>query len=207
MTKYGDPSFQYFRTCAQMWGLMALRLVDAEVMPFDPTCLATALETYLSDLFLYHSSLRPSTNVLEKTNFNGQRLIFEATFAPLAQAVRTFRHVADSIDLPPAHKHGCGISNVSGNSGEKGGYLPEATLRSARAASLRGSSLHVVGDEALLATDDGDEAGDIGMEGERDIEYLNERLAMTERHFLTQDGLPNRRWFRHVVQAPGLYLG
>ncbi|CAM9877021.1 unnamed protein product, partial [Ectocarpus sp. 4 AP-2014] len=36
---------------------------------------------------------------------------------------------------------------------------------------------------------------------------LNERLAMTERRFLVDEGLPGRQWFRHVLQAPGLYLG
>jgi len=28
-----------------------------------------------------------------------------------------------------------------------------------------------------------------------------------ERQFLTLQGLPERRWFRHLLQAPGLYLG
>lgn len=39
------------------------------------------------------------------------------------------------------------------------------------------------------------------------VEGLNERLAMTERRFLSEEGLPGRPWFRHVLQAPGLYLG
>ncbi|CAM9367653.1 unnamed protein product, partial [Hapterophycus canaliculatus] len=39
------------------------------------------------------------------------------------------------------------------------------------------------------------------------IANLNERLAMTERRFLAEEGLPGRQWFRHVLQAPGLYLG
>ncbi|CAN0287802.1 unnamed protein product [Ectocarpus fasciculatus] len=30
---------------------------------------------------------------------------------------------------------------------------------------------------------------------------------MTERRFLADEGLPGRTWFRHVLQAPGLYLG
>ncbi|CAN0351452.1 unnamed protein product [Ectocarpus sp. 8 AP-2014] len=30
---------------------------------------------------------------------------------------------------------------------------------------------------------------------------------MTERRFLVDEGLPGRQWFRHVLQAPGLYLG
>mmetsp|Transcript_49510 Transcript_49510/g.67436 ORF Transcript_49510/g.67436 Transcript_49510/m.67436 type:complete len:95 (+) Transcript_49510:122-406(+) len=36
---------------------------------------------------------------------------------------------------------------------------------------------------------------------------LNDRLSLTERRFLAEGGLPERPWFRHVLQAPGLYLG
>ena len=36
---------------------------------------------------------------------------------------------------------------------------------------------------------------------------INDRLAFTERRFLSQKGLPNRPWFRHILQAPGYYLG
>lgn len=50
MDNYGDPGFEYFRTAACLWGLMALRLADSAVLPFDPTCQATAMEKYLADL-------------------------------------------------------------------------------------------------------------------------------------------------------------
>ena len=36
---------------------------------------------------------------------------------------------------------------------------------------------------------------------------LNDRLAFTERRFLSKAGLPHRKWFKHVLQSPGLYLG
>merc|ERR1712224_617577 len=36
---------------------------------------------------------------------------------------------------------------------------------------------------------------------------VNDRLAVLERQFLTAEGLPGRKWFRHVLQAPGLYTG
>ena len=39
------------------------------------------------------------------------------------------------------------------------------------------------------------------------VEALNERLAYTERHFLLDGGLPGRKYFKHCLQAPGLYTG
>jgi N-acetylated-alpha-linked acidic dipeptidase len=35
----------------------------------------------------------------------------------------------------------------------------------------------------------------------------NEQLGLAERYFLLNEGLPERPWFRHVLQAPGIYLG
>eukprot|EP00960_Hanusia_phi_P075652 768452-Hanusia_phi.AAC.7 len=39
------------------------------------------------------------------------------------------------------------------------------------------------------------------------LRRLNEALRRTERAFLDPQGLPGRKWFRHILQAPGLYLG
>lgn len=45
------------------------------------------------------------------------------------------------------------------------------------------------------------------------LSYLNMRLRYTEQHLLinaltnSSDGLPGRPWYKHVVQAPGLYEG
>jgi len=40
-----------------------------------------------------------------------------------------------------------------------------------------------------------------------DLTTKNEILGMLERKFLDEKGLPKRKWFKHVLQAPGLYLG
>jgi N-acetylated-alpha-linked acidic dipeptidase len=40
------------------------------------------------------------------------------------------------------------------------------------------------------------------------LSTCNEKLGLTERHFLDEkNGLPGRPWFRHVLQAPGMDLG
>lgn len=41
----------------------------------------------------------------------------------------------------------------------------------------------------------------------RAILSLNDRLSLSERYFKDPNGLPNRKWFKHVIQSPGLYLG
>lgn len=39
------------------------------------------------------------------------------------------------------------------------------------------------------------------------VAALDERFAYTERQFLTAGGLPGRKYFKHCLQAPGLYTG
>mmetsp|Transcript_13115 Transcript_13115/g.29976 ORF Transcript_13115/g.29976 Transcript_13115/m.29976 type:complete len:722 (+) Transcript_13115:76-2241(+) len=40
-----------------------------------------------------------------------------------------------------------------------------------------------------------------------DIASFNLKLGLLERSFLLEEGLPGRKWFRHCLQAPGLYTG
>ena len=35
------------------------------------------------------------------------------------------------------------------------------------------------------------------------LKVLNDRLMLTERQFLSKEGLPKRPYYKHVVQAPG----
>ena len=39
------------------------------------------------------------------------------------------------------------------------------------------------------------------------LAFCNEKLGLVERNFLLEKGLPNRPWFKHVMQAPGMNLG
>jgi N-acetylated-alpha-linked acidic dipeptidase len=50
MTKFGDPGFRYMTTMAEVWGRMALRLANAEVLPYDYPWYATRLGQFLDEL-------------------------------------------------------------------------------------------------------------------------------------------------------------
>jgi len=50
MQNFGDPSFRYSVAAAQVYGLLALRLANADILPFDYDDYGKALQTYLSDL-------------------------------------------------------------------------------------------------------------------------------------------------------------
>jgi N-acetylated-alpha-linked acidic dipeptidase len=50
VARIGDPGFRYHTAMAQLWGLMALRLANADVLPFDFTAYATRLGEFTGEL-------------------------------------------------------------------------------------------------------------------------------------------------------------
>lgn len=50
MEHFGDPTFQYQVAMAQIWGIMASRLANADILPFDYQAYAKALLIYLKAL-------------------------------------------------------------------------------------------------------------------------------------------------------------
>jgi len=50
MTHFGDPDFQYHIVISKLWGLLALRLANAEVLPYDFEAYAASIHDFLADL-------------------------------------------------------------------------------------------------------------------------------------------------------------
>jgi N-acetylated-alpha-linked acidic dipeptidase len=59
MSHIGDPAFEYHVALTRIWGLVALRLANADILPFDFGFNASSLEQFLREL--------------EQKNKNGQR--------------------------------------------------------------------------------------------------------------------------------------
>jgi N-acetylated-alpha-linked acidic dipeptidase len=49
MDHFGDPGFQYHVAAAQLWGLLAMRLADADGLTFDYTDYATQIREFFSE--------------------------------------------------------------------------------------------------------------------------------------------------------------
>ncbi|HEV2426333.1 MAG TPA: M28 family metallopeptidase [Terriglobia bacterium] len=50
MKKFGDPGFEYHAAMSRLWGLLALRLANADIEPFDYAAYASEIEAYISSL-------------------------------------------------------------------------------------------------------------------------------------------------------------
>ena len=50
LTTFGDPGFKYAHLMTQLWGTMALRLANAEVVPYDMEAYAASLRDFVRRL-------------------------------------------------------------------------------------------------------------------------------------------------------------
>jgi N-acetylated-alpha-linked acidic dipeptidase len=64
--RFKDPTFIYGVTLAQTAGRAALRLADADVLPFDYTVLHTTIKGYISELINNVDQLREKTLIKKK---------------------------------------------------------------------------------------------------------------------------------------------
>ncbi len=144
MERYGDPGFHYHVAAARFFGLTAMRLATAEVLPFRFGDYAGALREQLDDL--RRRAVREA-----REPESGEKPPLAADFGPLLAALEDF--------------------------GRAGARLDEAL-------------------EGIRARGDAEAAG-----------RVNGALIEIERAFLSDDGLPQRPWFRHLIYAPGLTTG
>ena len=66
MSRFGDPGFRYHGAIAAIWGLMALRLANAPIVPFDYEAYAKETGSYVAELSgSYDASLAPAVDALK----------------------------------------------------------------------------------------------------------------------------------------------
>jgi len=56
MNHFGDPGFRYHTLMSQLWGVLALRLANADFLPFDFAAYARHIRKFVSELPKSHES-------------------------------------------------------------------------------------------------------------------------------------------------------
>jgi len=129
MNHFGDPGYRYHILCAKVWGLIALRLANADILPLD--------------FSLYADSLRQFVDDLKKTAGVKENLDLSLLLSKIAE----FK--SEGVKLNKA----------------------------ASAALLRGK----LNSESIKKT--------------------NEKVIAIERGWLSEEGIPGRPWFKHLLYA------
>jgi N-acetylated-alpha-linked acidic dipeptidase len=167
-THFSDTTFVYGRALAQTVGTAAMRLADADVIPYDFTDLAETVSRYVTELKALHSGMAAST-----TEHNKQ--VADSTFF----LTNDPRH---PLALPKAEAP---IPDLD--------FTPLETA----VAALTTSAQHY------------QTAFNQAMDGQVTASFvqLNTDLLQSERLLLSDAGLANRPWFKHLLYAPGYYTG
>jgi len=143
-TQNADPSFVYLQEMARVLGLEALRMADADVLPYDYVAYAREISSYLEAL-------------KRKAWVPGDR-----------------------------------SSAMRWSAGVPGHYSLDFTAVDAAVARLSTAA---------------ERTHRLQISAGGDLVRLNSALRQTENALLSDAGLPNRPWYRHVIYAPGEFTG
>ena len=153
MDRFGDPQFLYHAVAARFYGLMAMRLASAEVVPLRFGSYAYTLRLHLDEL--RRKTIRKLRGAENATSAGVPATptpaAIDPDFGPMLTALQQLEAAGVALDA------------------ELDGLVErEDTLAAAR---------------------------------------VSEALIRLERTFLSEDGLPGRPWFRHLLYAPGFTTG
>lgn len=94
MEKHGDPEFLYHAAGARLWGLMAMRLANANLVPLRYSTYARDIQVDLDNLrrdVIRRARTQPMSGA-------GAKPSFTADFAPVVAALEEFRAAGEAAD-------------------------------------------------------------------------------------------------------------
>jgi N-acetylated-alpha-linked acidic dipeptidase len=175
MNHFGDPGYRYHALMSQLWGVTALRLANADLLPFDFASYASNVRQFVGDLADKNKSV-----------------ILSEVAAPRSESAR------QSKDPVPACAN-CGPSGSSYNSLIS--RPPQDSATNAPALDLtevkRGIDAFEAAGKRLNESVNRKLA-----QGPVDVKLahtLNHGMMQVERNWLNPDGIPGRPWFKHIL--------
>ncbi|KAF9478208.1 Zn-dependent exopeptidase [Pholiota conissans] len=233
--RYGDPGFYRHVAVAQYLGLLGLRLTDSIILPLNTTQYSLELEDYLDEVESRLPSLgKPEA---EKVKLSALRSTIQAVQesslkldAEKAKAEEEFTKLLRRLPFPGRR----GIRQRRRRMGSlrrvadwiKGVFgVPPPTEEELQLLSLRSAEsweeyLEYV---SIVGVDSFDNLDDIepkhGCHGlpldpirkfikaAKRVVKANQKLRAFERGFISEGGIKDREWYKHLGVAPGKWLG
>jgi N-acetylated-alpha-linked acidic dipeptidase len=181
MNHFGDPGYHYHTLMSQLWGVLALRLANADLLPFD--------------FASYASNIRQFVNELAKNNKLAKRGFGKEEFG---------KGTASAV--PPTAAKDLGFSPW-GTLSHASMISYEERTENVRDANQE-SALDLT--PILNAIDDFEAAGkrldesathalSRGTVDPKLAATINHGAMQVERNWLNPDGIPGRPWFKHIL--------
>jgi N-acetylated-alpha-linked acidic dipeptidase len=165
-TRFKDPSFEYGVALSKLAGHAALRLADAEILPFDFRSLCRTITGYTTELISLAEQLRETTAV-------ENQIISNNAYQLAGDVAKPIKAPAPQSEVP---------------------YIDFSRLQNALVAL----------DKAAQQWQDVRSKSQVPA---AKLEAVNKALFQAEQQLLSDKGLPNRAWYKHVIYAPGFYTG
>ena len=153
-TLNADPNFVYLQEMARVLGLEALRMADADVLPYDYVAYAAAISSYIG------AAKNKAANDSEQ-----EKNASDSSARTTKTWWKTSETQSGTLDFSAAQA--------------------AAARFSAAAERAHGLQIAATGD----------------------LVKLNLALRQAETAFISEQGLPNRPWYKHTIYAPGEFTG
>ncbi|KIO12583.1 hypothetical protein M404DRAFT_124942, partial [Pisolithus tinctorius Marx 270] len=206
--RYGDPGFHRHVAVAKNLGLIMLRLADSIVLPLNTTQYAVELDSYVDlveesapnrDVLPKLDKLRKAISKLQKSSL---KLDMEK-----AKAEKEFRRAVRRIIR--GRRDGHTIKRVCNWIKYLLGYSPKNSSEVDRHADMK----HVWDIVGKF-----EQQGDVCRQRRRGpicnlikaiarVRKVNQKLRTFEQGFLSEGGIKDREWYKHLGVSPGKYLG
>jgi N-acetylated-alpha-linked acidic dipeptidase len=173
MNHFGDPGYRYHTLMSQLWGVLALRLANADLLPFD--------------FASYASNVRQFVNDLAKNN----SVILSGVAGSRSEAI------TQSKDPVPA----CATCGPSGSFHQGSGSGSPAMTSDTTPFDLSGIRKEIDNFEAAgkLLNESLNHKLASGAIDPKLAATLNHGMMQVERNWLNPDGIPGRPWFKHIL--------
>ena len=202
MNHFGDPGYKYHTLMSQLWGVTALRLANADLLPFDFAIYAANVRQFVNELAKNNSVIPSASSGQALSEVAAPRTTQPSVILSGVAGSRS-EAATQSKDPEPA----CATCGSSG-SFHDGPSLVEAAFRTKESSANATPQLDLTGVRKKI---DNFEAA-----GKRLNESLTHKLAsgqidpklaltlnygmmQVERNWLNPDGIPGRPWFKHIL--------
>jgi len=177
MNHFGDPGYRYHTLMSQLWGVLALRLANADLLPFDFASYAANIRQFATELaknnnlaargFGKGTASAVPLAVAENVGFSPWGTLGLASMSlheePRTESIRDANEESD-LDLKP-------VLDAVDNFEAAGKRLNESATRALASGAI----------DPKLAT------------------AINRDEMQVERNWLDPDGIPGRPWFKHIL--------
>jgi N-acetylated-alpha-linked acidic dipeptidase len=186
MNHFGDPGYKYHTLMTQLWGVTALRLANADLLPFDFASYATNIRQFVNELANQNKSVI-ATDHQYAVSKNKSVILSEVTAARSGAVTQSKDPVLAGTTSGPEGNFHHGF--VSGSPTAPTSLDLTAVRKSIDNFEAAGKKLNESLTRKLSA-------------GNVDPQLaltVNHGMMQLERNWLNPDGIPGRPWFKHIL--------